>query len=143
MIKPSLFYKFNNQLLSCLCGFSLLIPSLSDAVSTRSYSYDQYGNLQTVIDPRGFTTQRYYDRLNRLEQLIFPDGKHVKYSYDLNGVRIKMEDYHGVTLFEPDEFGQINKVTFPNGQSVCYGYDSEEKLVTLSSGCSSILHERI
>jgi hypothetical protein len=39
-----------------------------------------------------------------------------------------MEDHHGVTLFEPDEFGQINKVTFPNGQSISYSYDKEKNL---------------
>ncbi len=87
MIKPFLFYKFNNQLLFCLCGLSLLIPSLSDAASTRTYSYDCYGNLQEVIDPRGFTTQYHYDCLTRVEQLIFPDGKNVKYSYDLMEMR--------------------------------------------------------
>jgi len=131
MIKSSLFYKFNKQLLTFLWGFSLLIPSLSDAVSARSYSYDRYGNLQEVIDPRGFITQYHYDCLNRVEKISFPDGKNVKYSYDLNGVRIKMEDHHGVTLFEPDEFGQINKVTFPNGQSISYRYDLEGNLIKL------------
>ncbi|MGC2595351.1 MAG: RHS repeat domain-containing protein [Rhabdochlamydiaceae bacterium] len=60
-----------------------------------------------------------------------PDGKNVKYSYDLSGVRTKMEDHHGITLFEPDEFGRINKVTFPDGQSVSYRYDLEGNLIRL------------
>ena len=42
-----------------------------------------------------------------------------------------MEDPHGTTLFEPDEFGQIKKVTFPDGQSVSYRYDLEGNLVKL------------
>ncbi|MEX0961327.1 MAG: RHS repeat-associated core domain-containing protein [Simkaniaceae bacterium] len=132
MIKSSLLYKFINRRISIfLWIFSLLIPSSSDAISVKSYSYDPYGNLQEVTDPRGFAIQYHYDCLNRLEQIIFPDGKSVKYSYDLNGVRIKMEDQHGVTLFEPDEFGQINKVTLPNGQFISYQYDLEGNLVKL------------
>ena len=131
MIKSFLTHKFSKQLLAFLWGFSLLIPSLSEAISTKSYSYDKYGNLQEITDPRGFKVQYHYDCLDRLEQIIFPDGKNVKYSYDLNGVRIKMEDHHGVTLFEPDEFGQINKVTFPNGQSISYLYDLEGNLIKL------------
>jgi YD repeat-containing protein len=132
MIKLSLFYRFHRLLFVFLWILFLFIPSFSNAASIKSYSYDQYGNLQEVTDPRGFTTQYYYDRLNRVEKISFPDGENVNYSYDLNGVRIKMEDRHGVTLFEPDEFGQINKVTFPNGQSVAYRYDLEGNLIKLS-----------
>jgi YD repeat-containing protein len=115
----------------CLWAILFAFPSVSNAISVKSYSYDQYGNLKEITDPRGFVTQYHYDLLNRLEKIEYPDDKRVKYSYDLSGIRIKMEDHRGATLFEPDEFGKINKVTFPDGQSVAYRYDSEGNLIKL------------
>ena len=104
---------------------------VSYAISVKSYSYDKYGNLDEMTDPRGFVIQYRYDLLNRLERINYPNNKGVAYSYDLSGVRTKVEDSRGATLFEPDEFGKIKKVTFPDGQFVCYHYDSEGNLIKL------------
>ncbi len=131
MVKTFPFYKFNRHIPIFLWAFSVLAPCISNAVSVKSYSYDRYGNLEKITDPRGFITQYHYDCLNRVEKIDFQDGKNVKYSYDLSGVRIKMEDHHGITSFEPDEFGRINKVTFPDGQSVSYRYDLVGNLIKL------------
>ncbi len=109
----------------------LLFPNTSDAISVKSYSYDKYGNVQDITDPRGFVTQFHYDLINRLERIDYPDSKSVTYSYDLSGIRTKMEDHRGTTLFEPDEFGRITKVTFPDDQTVSYYYDSESNLIKL------------
>jgi RHS repeat-associated protein len=117
---------------SFLSVLLLLFPGTSNALSTRSYSYDLSGNLHKIIDPRGFTTQYRYDLLDRLEEIEYPDGRNVKYSYDLSGNRTSIEDWQGVTLFEPDEFGQIKKVTFPNGKIVSYDYDTEGNLIKLA-----------
>ncbi len=109
----------------------LVFTSVSHAISVKSYSYDKYGNVQEITDPRGFVTKYRYDLLNRLEEIEYPDHKKIKYFYDLSGIRTKMEDHRGTTLFEPDEFGKINKVTFPDGQSVSYHYDPEGNLIKL------------
>lgn len=125
------FNQIYQRLVFFLSIFFLLLPSASTALSTKSYFYDPSGNLQKIIDPRGFATQYRYDCLDRLEEIEYPDGRKVKYSFDLSGNRTKMEDNQGVTLFEPDEFGQINKVTFPSGKSVSYRYDTEGNLVKI------------
>jgi len=114
-----------------LWGILFVFSNVSHAISVKSYSYDKYGNVQEITDPRGFTTQYRYGLLNSLEEIDYPDHKKIKYSYDLNGVRTKMEDDWGATLFEPDEFGRINKVTFPDGQTVSYRYDIENNLIKL------------
>ncbi len=114
-----------------LWAIFLALPLISHAISVKSYLYDEYGNLKEVTDPRGLTSEYHYDLLNRLEEIDYPDGKKVTYSYDLSGVRRSMKDHHGVTLFEPDTFGQINKITFPNGDSVSYRYDTEGNLIKM------------
>ena len=121
----------HNRMLFFLWAILFLFSGISHAVSIKSYSYDTYGNVQEITDPRGFVTQYHYDLLNRVEKVDYPGNKMVKYSYDLSGIRTKMEDHRGVTLFEPDEFGKIKKVTFPDGQSVSYHYDSEGNLIKL------------
>lgn len=119
------------RILCFLWAFLFIFPSISHAISVKSYSYDKYGNVQEIRNPRGFATQYHYDLLNRLEKIDYPDNKKVKYFYDLSGIRIKMEDHRGATLFEPDEFGKIKKVTFPDGQSVSYHYDFEGNLIKI------------
>jgi RHS repeat-associated protein len=119
------------RILLFLWIIACVFPIDVHAISIKSYSYDKYGNLQAITDPRGFVTQYRYDLLNRLETIEYPDKQKVQYSYDLSGVRTKMEDHRGTTLFEPDEFGRITKVTFPGGQSVFYQYDSESNLIKL------------
>ncbi len=109
----------------------LILPAVSNASSIKSYSYDEYGNLKEITDPRGLISQFHYDLLDRLEEIDYSDGKKVKYSYDLMGFRKSMEDHRGITLFEPDEFGQINKITFPNGNAVSYRYDTEGNLTKI------------
>lgn len=123
--------RLHNRSFFWLYSIFLILPIISHAISVKTYSYDEYGNLKEMTDPRGLTSQYHYDLLNRLEEVDYPDGKKVKYSYDLSGIRTKMEDYRGATLFEPDEFGRIIKVTFPDGQSVSYLYDSENNLIQL------------
>lgn len=132
MKKIKLTSKLKKQLIFFQCMLFLTTPNFSHAFSVKSYSYNRYGNLQEIVDPRGFSTQYQFDCLNRLEQITFPDGKAIRYSYDSNGTRIKMEDPHGITLFEPNEFGQVTKVTFPDGQSVAYQYDMEGNLTKLT-----------
>lgn len=109
----------------------LIVPNISDAVSVKSYSYDKYGNIEAITDPRGFVTQYHYDLINRLERINYPDKAQVKYAYDLSGICTKLEDHRGVTSFEPDEFGRIVRVTFPDGQAVTYEYDTESNLIKL------------
>ena len=95
------------RMLSFLWIILFVFPLASHAISIKSYSYDKYGNVQEITDPRGFVTQFHYDLINRLERIDYPDNKSVRYAYDLSGVRTKMEDHRGATLFEPDEFGRI------------------------------------
>ena len=67
----------------------LAFPCISAAISIKSYSYDKYGNLQEITDPRGFVTQYQYDLLNRPEKIDYPDKKIVKY---FSGIVVEEKD---------------------------------------------------
>jgi|JI10StandDraft_1071094.scaffolds.fasta_scaffold240198_4 hypothetical protein len=54
------------QILFFLWVTLFVFPIASHAISIKSYSYDKYGNLQEITDPRGFVTQFHYDLINRL-----------------------------------------------------------------------------
>ena len=52
-----------------LCISIGIVPGLAHAISVKTYSYDKYGNLQEITDPRGLTTRYQYDLLNRLAEI--------------------------------------------------------------------------
>ena len=71
------------RILSFLWVILFVFPIASHAISVKSYSYDKYGNVQEITDPRGFVTQFHYDLIDRLERIDYPDHKSVRYAKDL------------------------------------------------------------
>ncbi|AGA25127.1 RHS repeat-associated core domain-containing protein [Singulisphaera acidiphila] len=70
------------------------IPARSDTALVTSYGYDDAGRLQTVTDPRGIVSKRFYDARGRTTKTIeaYTNGiptdttnKTVEYTYDGNG----------------------------------------------------------
>ena len=70
------------QILFFLWVTLFVFPIASHAISIKSYSYDKYGNLQEITDPRGFVTQFHYDLINQLTHISLPNGTSKTIKYD-------------------------------------------------------------
>jgi RHS repeat-associated protein len=126
---------------------------------TTTKEYDPAGNLKTVTDPLKRTTTYSYDADNHLVEVTYSDGKThaVKYEYDEDGDRTKIEDASGTTEYEYDQLDRLRKskdghgntvkytynldnapteLTYPNGETVSRGYDKDGRLESVKDWLS-------
>lgn len=131
---------------------------------TWSYTYNPYGQVLTMTDPRGAVTQYGYDTKGNLIQItnalnhvtVFsnydayghvgqvtePGGVVTTYRYDLRGRLVESAHFANsdVTntlskiLYQYDAAGSLTQVTLPDGSSLSYGYDAAHRLTTISDG---------
>ncbi len=142
--RPTTVWDGNRQInstydsLGRLAQRQLLINGASK--SSRSYTYDEVGNLTTTAESigGGTITREYdgldrvtrfvdmgghellydYDAAGRMMRLTYPDGKHVDYTYDAASRLTQVVDWgQRTTQFAYDENDQVTRIDFPNG---CY-----------------------
>lgn len=83
----------------------------------------------TGSSPKTYTTSYVYDTFGRLQNMTYPDGEILSYSYDSGGmVRAASgakgnDSYHYVNRLEYDKFGQQAFVEDGNGVQTKYSYD--------------------
>jgi RHS repeat-associated protein len=100
--------------------------------------YDKAGNLVSVTDATKRTTTYKYDPANRLTEISYSDGKTpaVKYEYNKDGIRIKMEDGTGTTTYEYDQLDRLTATKDGHGNTAGYEYDlaNEQTKTTYPNG---------
>ncbi len=100
--------------------------------------YDAAGNLTKLTDPTKRTTTYKYDKDNRLIEVSYSDGKTptVKYEYNSDGDRTKMEDGTGTTSYEYDQLDRLTKTKDGHGNTASYEYDlaNEQTKITYPNG---------
>jgi RHS repeat-associated protein len=100
--------------------------------------YDSAGNLTKVTDAEGRATTYKYDPDNRLVEVAYSDGKtpDVKYEYNKDGDRTKMEDGTGTTSYEYDQLDRLTGTKDGHGDTVGYEYDlaNEQTKITYPNG---------
>ena len=128
------------------------------ALQSQTRTYDAAGNLQTLLDYNGRTTQYTYDSLNRLitrspysatdgapESFTYtPTGKRatmtygspqetVTYTYDDHDRLYQKQTPQGTLTYTYDAAGNLASMTSSNanGVSVSYTYDSLNRLATV------------
>ena len=100
--------------------------------------YDKAGNLVSVTDAAKRTTTYKHDLANRLTEISYSDGKTptVKYEYNKDGDRIKMEDGTGTTTYEYDQLDRLIATKDGHGNTAGYEYDlaNEQTKITYPNG---------
>jgi YD repeat-containing protein len=91
----------------------------SDTTDNPAYAYrydnpDDPVNLYRRIDANGDTTAYYYDLLNRLDSLVYPNGTAVKYSYNRDYTLHELVDSIGTTSFVYDAAHQLDSIYYPD-----------------------------
>ncbi|MFX0132700.1 MAG: RHS repeat domain-containing protein [Candidatus Hodarchaeota archaeon] len=136
-------------------------------ISKYEYDLNTVGNRIQVIETtkEGSKTTSYrYDKLDRLETVIYSDGKFVDYDYDSFGNRIKMTetfkelikvreysyDFDNRLLFtildgQPEEYfyydkigNLIQQIRISDSRQIDYVYDYENRLVRYFDGTNNI-----
>ncbi|MEC4048834.1 SpvB/TcaC N-terminal domain-containing protein [Flavobacterium sp. SUN046] len=107
-----------------------------DATGTQEYDYGNMGemisNIRTVVGPniptRIFQTLFEYDSWNRLQNMIYPDGEKVSYSYDLGGNLNQMtgdyndNPYQYIKRIDYDYYEQRTYLLYGNKTETFYNY---------------------
>jgi YD repeat-containing protein len=74
-----------------------------------------------------------YDAVGNREQLIYPAGQVVTYTYDAMSQLIKIQDWDGgETVYAYDGAGRILTTTLPNGITTTHIYDDAGRLVDIA-----------
>lgn len=94
------------------------------------FDYDEEGNLITVVDPLGHTTQHEYDARNRRIRTIDPDGGVTEFRYDLdNNLTAVIDPVGNRTSFNYDQRNRLLREVDPLGEETRYVYDPVDNLV--------------
>jgi RHS repeat-associated protein len=102
---------------------------------TVSYEYDAAGNrLAKVWD--GQRTDYVYDKADRLQFYVKPDGSVVAYDWDANGNMIARTEGNQTTEFEYDYDNRLVRIVYPNGSEVRFGYDGLGRRVFRQEGAN-------
>jgi len=115
-------------------------------------SYDERGRLAWTVrsmpDPRSglpvaFRTAMTYDTMDRLTEVVYPDGDRVAYGYDgrnsvnaiSGGSLSNLDGTEGIVtaaVYAPS--GQRERFEYGNGVATTYAYDAKKRLTALQSG---------
>lgn len=90
-----------------------------------TYGYDVNGNLTSVTDPLGRTTNHTYDELNRLTSTTDPLGNTTTTTYNPDGTVASTTDALGnTTSFTYDNLKRVVTTTDPVGNATSTSYDA-------------------
>src|SRR5579883_259561 len=133
--------------------------------NTTSYSYDSYGNLQTVTPPsplgqqsitvdgvsrlstvtdgNGVTLSYSYDNLDRVTKLTYTKGTSstsISYSYNDDGDQTQVVDNTGTTGFSYDKDNRLLIKTLPNSQQLGVTYDTVGNIATYTDSGGTVTY---
>ncbi len=113
------------------------LTSVADNSGTTQFSYDEQGRTSGVLRtidnappnyPPTYSTGFAYDPLNRVTQIIYPDGDQANYAYDGAGNMSTVSNNAPVpvpyaTFSGYNAFGQVGQISFQNGVNTSLTYD--------------------
>ncbi|WP_206758537.1 putative Ig domain-containing protein [Nostoc punctiforme] len=105
------------------CGCATVTPG------TSYYTYDKFGNMETLVTPTGASMIMKYDSYGQM--LSMKDGKGnliQSFSYYANGLVRSETDSTGTTIYEYDDFGNLIQTTDPDGSITIMEYYADGKL---------------
>lgn len=134
--KPASTTNFNGQILRYEYNANNQVSAeyFSEGNVTR-FTYTPTGRRQTIADTRGVVIFA-YDARDRLISRTDPDGRSVKYTYDIAGNRTRLVTYDpqsslsSTQSFAFDALKRLQSVTAPDGGVTLYAYDAANNLIS-------------
>lgn len=103
-----------------------------DSTKKEAYSYYADGNMRTMVDRNGQTTEYSYDIHGRLKETVAGKNttaeKGISYTYDGNGNQLTITDSTGITTREYDAWDRVTSKTVPGIGTSTYQYDLTDGL---------------
>ncbi|HSZ13812.1 MAG TPA: RHS repeat-associated core domain-containing protein [Solirubrobacteraceae bacterium] len=100
--------------------------------------YDSTGNLTGATDAAKRKTTYRYNADNRISEVTYSDGKTptVTYEYNADGLRTKMKDGTGTSIYTYDQLDRLTEAENGNKEIVKYEYDlaNHQTKITYPSG---------
>lgn len=116
------------------------IVQVADASGVVRYQYDPNGNLVSVTDQRGHTTEYEYDVMDRRATRTDARGETARYDYDAMGNVTRVVDRKGqVSVHEYDLLGRRVASRYADGTRTSFTYDAGGRLVRASADGDTIL----
>ena len=109
---------------------------IEDQAGTIHYAYDARGNVIASLrhfreEGYTFVTRTRFDAMNRVSQVIYPDGTALDYEYDAGGLLQRIPGI--VDKIEYTPANQRANITYANGVVSSYGYDARLRLTALDA----------
>ncbi|SHI03027.1 RHS repeat-associated core domain-containing protein [Desulfofustis glycolicus] len=98
-------------------------------------SYDEAGNLVSLINELGRETTSVYDGLDRLTALIRPGAVTTGFAYDVHDNEREVVDDNGITtVFSYNDFGRKVEEQSPDRGTILFSYDEADNLIARTDG---------
>ena len=102
-----------------------IVPWAGSAVS---YGYNPDGTRATVALPNGLSLSHSYDSLGRLAEMRYENGAgesvgFFRYTLDVMGNRVQVEDAEGVSSYSYDSLDRLVEAQYPDGSWERFGMD--------------------
>jgi len=108
-----------------------LIEAADASGEKYTFGYDYQGNLSWRRDARGLVTQYYYDRLNRMIKIRYPEGYRY-FTFDAVGNLTQTRDATGIVDYTYDNLNRLATKSHPGGVDFAYGYDFNHNRISFS-----------
>ena len=113
----------------------------TDVVDLTTFTYDSYGNLNTVKNAAGqITTLSNYDMNGHVGQITDPNGLVTSYTYSPRGWMTRQQRGSETTTYNYDGVGQLISVTFPNSATLTYTYDTAHRLTNIADNSGNTVN---
>ena len=99
-----------------------------------SKGYDTVGRLGSVTNHGSGLYQSYfYDDLNRMRDVVFPDGTSNHFDYSCCGLDWTRDRLNRVTSYGRDAIGRTTSVTDPENRVTGFGYNGADQITRLTT----------
>ncbi|MBU2714013.1 RHS repeat protein, partial [Zooshikella sp. WH53] len=106
----------------------------TDVSDITQFSYDDRGNLTSVTNALGHTTQlQDFTVLGSPQRVVDANGVTTELTYNVRGWLTSSSTAGATTQYTYDAIGQVTQITLPSGASLSYEYDSAGRLTAVSN----------
>ncbi|MEM6314746.1 MAG: hypothetical protein AAF743_11690, partial [Planctomycetota bacterium] len=100
--------------------------------TTRTFTYDTKGRVETFTNARGQTITNTYNAAGQVLTRTLPGGFVETFDYDALGRLRSFTDATGTTTFTYDAAGEIERVDYPGGQFLAFDYDNAGRRTSIT-----------
>lgn len=109
------------------------VLTVTDSKGTITREFDKLNRVTKYIDVNGNTIQYTYDEVGNLSSIIYPDSKTVNYTYDaVNRMKTVTDWALRVTSYDYDAAGNLINTNRPDGSVQTRTYDSANRLTSIN-----------